>query len=308
MINAMQDLLPQLREIIASSGAEIGLSVLHLESDESINVNAETSFPMASVLKIPVLCEAFRQMENGEFQLDDRWELTYPVKNIGSGILTYLRDGLEPTVYDLLLMMIVISDNTATDMVMNRVGVERIDDYMKSLGLKNIHLPTNIRGLFHELVGEDASDPSWLLDDLTQEKDGPETRRESAAYSDGPDNNVSTPQDMTHLLAMIYRGQVVNRSACDAMLHIMLQQQINLRLPRFIPSTVPFAHKTGTLSGIRNNAGILYASTSNHIAITAFSRWDAAAVEDDLVAQHDHMNQVDTALGHIGRIIYGHFS
>lgn len=303
----MQSLIPQLQEIIEQSGAEIGLSALHIESDEEVNLNAETSFPMASVLKIPVLCEAFRQIDEGVFTLDDRWELTYPVKNIGSGVLTYLRDGLQPTVYDLLLLMIIISDNTATDMVMNRVGVSNIDGFMKSLGLQEIHLPFNIRGLFHALVGEEASDPSWLLNDLTQEKSGPETLRDGAAYSSGPDNNVSTPRDMTRLLAMIYRGQVVSRSACDEMLHILLQQQINLRLHRFIPSTVPFAHKTGTLSGIRNNAGVLYASPDAHVAISAFSRWDAEAVDDDLVAQHERMTQIDTALGHIGRVIYEHF-
>ena len=74
----------------------MGVSLTHIESGDEISINADESYPMASVLKIPVLCEAFHQMESGVFTLDNRWELTYPLKNIGSGVLTYLQDGLNP--------------------------------------------------------------------------------------------------------------------------------------------------------------------------------------------------------------------
>ena len=91
------------------------------------------------------------------------------------------------------------------------------------------------------------------------------------------------------------------------MLHILLQQTLNQRLPRFLPYGVPFAHKTGTLSGIRNDAGILYANEKNHIAITVFSRWDAEAVSGDKVAEWERMNAVDSAFGHIGKAVYDHY-
>jgi len=304
----VEKLQAQIQSAIDAGGADMGVSLIHLESGAEININADDSFPMASVLKIPVLCEAFHQMAVGAFTLDDRWELTYPLKNIGSGILTYLQDGLQPTVRDLLTLMIIISDNTATDMLMRRLGVAQIDAYMKTLGVGNIHMAFDIRGIFDDMFGHERADPNRYFGDWTQKREAPSPKRDGHAYSGGSDNNAATPRDMTRLCAMIYRGEVVSRTACDGMLHILLQQTLNQRLPRFLPYGVPFAHKTGTLSGIRNDAGILYAGENNHIAITVFSRWDAQAVGDDKVAEWARMEAIDSAFGHIGRAVYDHYS
>lgn len=303
----MSALEQTIQQAIDGSGAEMGVSLIHLESGEAIHINADAGFPMASVLKIPVLCAAFHQMAAGAFTLDDRWALAYPLKNIGSGILTYLQDGLNPTVRDLLTVMIIISDNTATDMVMRRLGVAQIDGYMKALGVGNIHMAFDIRGIFDDVYGHAGADPKTYFGDWAKQRIAPPANRESRAYSRGADNNSATPRDMTRLCAMIYRGEVVDRAACDGMLHIMLQQQLNQRLPRFLPYGVPFAHKTGTLSGIRNDAGILYASEQDHIAITAFSRWDAEAVGDDKVAEWARTDAIDSAFGHIGRAVYDYY-
>lgn len=304
----MEKLQAQIQSAIDASGADMGVSLIHLESGAAININADASFPMASVLKIPVLCEAFHQMAAGAFTLDDRWELTYPLKNIGSGILTYLQEGLQPTVRDLLTLMIIISDNTATDMLMRRLGVAQIDAYMKTLGVGNIHMAFDIRGIFDDMFGHEMADPNRYFGDWTKKREAPSPKRDGHAYRGGSDNNAATPRDMTRLCAMIYRGEVVSRTACDGMLHILLQQTLNQRLPRFLPYGVPFAHKTGTLSGIRNDAGVLYASETDHIAITVFSRWDAQAVGDDKVAEWARTEAIDSAFGHIGRAVYDHYS
>lgn len=304
----MEKLQAQIQAAIDASGAEMGVSLIHLESGAEININADAGFPMASVLKIPVLCAAFEAMAAGAFTLDDRWELTYPLKNIGSGILTYLQDGLQPTVRDLLTLMIIISDNTATDMVMRKVGVPQIDSLMKAWGVGNIHLAFDIRGIFDDMFGHEAADPNRYFGDWTQKRTPPSTNRDGHAYSRGADNNAATPRDMTRLCAMIYRGDVVNRAACDGMLHILLQQTLNQRLPRYLPYGIPFAHKTGTLSGIRNDAGVIYATEQDHIAITVFSRWDAAAVGDDKVAEWARCDAIDSAFGHIGRAVYDYYN
>jgi beta-lactamase class A len=303
----MSTLRSQIEAIVAASGAtSMGVALHHIESGEEINLNADESFPMCSVLKIPVLVEAFRQMRQGKFTLEDRWELTSAEKNIGSGILTYLQDGLTPTVRDLLTLMIIISDNTATDMIMHRLGVDQIDRTMHDLGLADIHMALTIRGIFDEMLG-DASDPARLFVDLDRHKTAPPVNRESRAFSSGPDNNVSTPRAMTRLLTMIYRGEIIDRAACDEMLYILLQQQLNARLPLFLPYGVPFAHKTGTLAGIRNDAGVLYCSEQSHVALTVFTRWDTEAVKDNKVAEWERISAVDAAFGHIGRAVYDHF-
>lgn len=304
----MSALAEKIEAIIATSGTtSMGVALEHLESGESSYHNADELFPMASVLKIPVLCAAFRQIQAGAFTLADRWELTATMKNMGSGILTYLEAGLQPTVRDLLTVMMIISDNTATDMVMNRVGVANIDQFMKELGLINIHLKMTIRGIFADIYGPEKADPDWLFGDLTQPKTMPPARRDGHAYSGSPENNASSARDMTRLLTMIYRGAVVNRAASDSMLYIMLQQQLNARLPRYLPFGIPFAHKTGTLAGVRNDAGVLYVNRQNHVAITVYSRWDAAAVKDDKIAEWEQTERIDSAFGQIGKAIFDHY-
>jgi len=304
----MYTLEAQIQSAINASGAEMGVSLLHIESGAEINLNADDSFPMASVLKIPVLCAAFRQMAGGAFTLDDRWELSYPLKNIGSGILTSMQDGVMPTVRDLLTLMIIISDNTATDMMMRRLGVAQIDALMQELGVGNIHMAFDIRGIFDDIFGHEVADPQRYFGNWTKKREAPPANRDGYAYRGGPNNNAATPRDMTRLCAMIYRGEVVNRAACDGMLHILLQQQLNQRLPRFLPYGIPFAHKTGTLSGIRNDAGVLYATDNDHIAITVFSRWDVNAIGEDKVAEWAHTDAIDSAFGHIGKLVYTHYS
>lgn len=303
----MKELRSRLQAIIEMVEADFGISIQHIESGDALHINADSSFPMCSVLKIPVLCAAFRQRSAGLFTLEDRWEVTFPEKNIGSGVLTYLRDGLSPTVYDLLLLMIIISDNTATDMIIHRVGLREIDGFMKELGLADIHVAMSIRDIFEDMGG-DAADPTWRLTELDKPKPPPPMRYDGRAFSTGADNDVSTAGAMTQLLSLIYRGEVVSRQACAEMLHILLQQQLNQRLPRYLPEGTPFAHKTGTLPGIRNDAGILYVNEDTHVAITVFCRWNWETVRDNPVAQQERMYQIDSAFGQMGKAVFDSYA
>ena len=288
--------------IIENSGAEMALSALHLESGQRIDVDAGRVFPLCSVLKIPVLVEAFRQIEEGLFTLDDRWQLTTAEKNLPSGILVFFDDGLAPTVRDLLTLMIIISDNTATDMVMNRLGAGSVTSTMHSLGLTDIHVPMTIRQIFDDLLP--SADPTQ---DMLALATAPRNRT-GRSYSLGPDNDVGTPAALTELLARIWRGELVSRASCNAMLEILLKQQLNDRLPRYLPPGTRCAHKTGTLPGIRNDSGIIYASGTSHIAVTLFSRWDDDAVADDPIANKETPIAIDSAFGRIGRLLYDTFS
>lgn len=136
----MADLRMQIEQTVAESGADIGVALRHLETGEEFMLNADTPVPLASVVKIPVIVAAFDQILQNRFQLDDRWMLKGNVKALGSGILRYLDDGLPLAVRDLLTLMTIISDNTATDMLMLRIGVKTINDLMHNYGLTNIHI------------------------------------------------------------------------------------------------------------------------------------------------------------------------
>lgn len=298
----LQALQEQIESAIHAADAHMGVAMRHLESGDEISIHADESFPMASVLKIPVLVEALRQVDAGKFTLDDRWELTTAEKNLGSGVLTFFDDGLLPTVRDLLTLMIIISDNTATDMVIHRLGTEAINQTMRDLDLQNIHLPLTIRQIFESILP--SADPTQDPYELAVRQSEFTPPANAAGYSKGPDNNVSTPRDMTTLLELIYAGRAASRAGCDEMLRILLKQTLNDRLPRFLPPGTRVAHKTGTLGGIRNDAGIIYVDDNQHVAVTVFAEWDHKAVKDDPVAERQRIFDVDSAFGHIARAIY----
>lgn len=303
----MTNLVEQIESIVADSGATaMGIAIKHLESGVEVNLNADLPVPLCSVVKIPVLCEAFRQLRAGKFSLADRWELTLAEKNLPSGVLVFFEDGLMPTVRDLLTLMIIISDNTATDMVMHRLGTAAIHNFMHELGLTNTHIVMTIREIFEDILP--SADPRQVLENLDQPPANPdEVRRTGRAYSQGSDNNIGPARDMNRLLELIWHGAVVDRAACDQMLHILLQQQLNTRLPRFLPYGTRVAHKTGTLRGIRNDSGIIYVNATSHVAVTVLTTWDALAVKGDSVATWERTEAVDSAIGHIGRAVYDYF-
>lgn len=303
---ALQTLQTKIEEAIAAANAQMGVAMLHLEKGDEINLLADESFPMASVLKIPVLVTAARQMDAGKFTLDDRWELTVAEKNLGSGVLTFFDDGLLPTVRDLLTLMIIISDNTATDMVINRLGKAAVTQTMRDLGLPTIHLPLTIRQIFESILP--SADPTQDPYALALKDQDFEPPADAAGYSRGADNNVSTPRDMTKLLELIYGGRAASREATAEMLRILLKQTLNDRLPRFLPPGTKVAHKTGTLSGFRNDAGVIYVDDRQHVAVTIFSAWDHKAVKDDPAAERQRMYDIDSAFGHIARAIYDYYA
>ena len=290
-----------LQSIIACVDAEISLFAHHIESGAEIDIDGDRVYPLASVLKIPVLVEAFRQIGQGRFSLADRFELTVAEKNLPSGVLTFFDDGLQPTLRDLLTLMIIISDNTATDMVMHRLGVESINQTMHGLGLTEIHVPLTIRKIFEDmLVSADPTQDLLELDKQPRKLDG-------VAFSLGPENDTGTPRALTRLLTMIYKAEILDRAACDGMLAILRQQQLNDRLPRYLPPGTPCLHKTGTLGPIRNDSGIIYINDNSHVAVTVFTRSTATIPEDDLIAKRAHTTAVDDAFGRIGRLLYDHF-
>lgn len=302
----MDTLRARVEEAIRASDASIGVAIRHIESGQELMIEADTPVPLASVVKIPVLVEAFRQLDAGLFRLDDRWPLEQRHKALGSGILCQFDVGLAPTVKDLLTLMIIISDNTATDLVMERLGVGAIDRTMHELGLPNTHVAHTLSEIFADMLP--SPDPDQDRYALARWEAEHGVRRDGFSYSLGPDNNVSTPREMTRLVEMIFKAEILTREACNAMLDILLKQQLNDRLPRFLPPGTRIAHKTGTFSGIRNDCGLIYANDTSHVAVTVLSTWDHDAVRRDPVAAWKRFVQIDTALGQIGLAAYEAFA
>ncbi len=267
-----------LRAIINRGPATAGVAVRHVERDEAVGFDADQPYPAASVFKIPVLVEAFRRMALGEFSLADRWELTEEDKSTGSGVLVRLMPGLQPTVHDLLTLMIIISDNTATDVLVRRLGPERITATMRELGLRDTVVAHTCRNLLRGMLG-DAQPRLSPVEMARYLKEHP-ISPDSPAYACTHDNNITTANEMVSLLVRVHTGEGLDALGIDAearqtMRGILLQQQLNDRMPRFLPPGVAVAHKTGSLSGpwaVRNDAGLLDLGDRGTVALAFFTR------------------------------------
>lgn len=264
----MEKLQAQIQSAIDASGAEMGVALIHVESGDALHINADAGFPMASVLKIPVLCEAFHQMAAGAFALDDRWELTYPLKNIGSGILTYLNNGLQPTVRDLLTLMIIISDNTATNRCIDAAGgFAAVTARMRDLGLRQTELN-------RYTIGRIPDDPNFK-------------------------ENITSARDLATLLELVWTRRAARDETCAAILDVLGRQQLRQRLPRWYPDTVKHFGKTGTTANPREgwaarNDSSLLSTPNGTVAMACLVRYDSNAVDG---------YAVDEGIGRVGAAV-----
>jgi beta-lactamase class A len=265
----------RLEAMAANFNGIVGVAIQNIETDETAQLNADELFPMASVYKIPIMVEVFQQIEGGHFSLNDRVELTEDMRALGSGILTLMDTGLKPTIKDLITLMIIVSDNEATDILLNKVGADNVNNTMKKLGLKNIQVNRTTRELIGDYLGlMDPKLKSMGRKELRQLPAGyitPEMEARAEKEFSKIMKDVATPKDMNALLIKIFKGEAVSPLYCKEMLRILGQQQFNTRLPRYLSEGSTVIHKTGTIGSTTNDAGIIFLPHC-HIAITVFTK------------------------------------
>jgi len=213
-------------EQIRTFPGRAGLYCQDLETGREWSVRGEEPFEAASVIKLPVLVEAFRQLEAGEAREDEVFAIRQEEKLPSCGALNYLHTGLEVTFLDLAVLMIILSDNTATNILIRRLGMDNIDRTIRALGMRS----TRLRRLLFD----------------------------SEAAARGVKNTIS-PGEMGRLLAALHRGEVVSPAASARMLQILGDQRLNGKMPFWLDGKVKCAHKTGEDSNITHDVGIVYA-------------------------------------------------
>jgi beta-lactamase class A len=217
----------------ASFSGEFGMCARNLSTGEFVGVRADAVMPTASVIKICVLCELYRQAGKGLVDLAQRREVMESDWWGGSGVLKELETGLTPTVTDLARLMIIVSDNVATGMLVRLLGKDRINETMRAWGLHDT-----------ELV--------W------KQKPGGDMR----------DYAVATPRDLARLMELIATDAVLTPDACAAVRDHLSRQQYLDQIPRFLPynpyaayvgepQSLTVANKTGFYPGIRADAAIV---------------------------------------------------
>lgn len=267
----------QIRTLISNitgRDVEVGVHAIHFGSGREISVNADNRFPTASTVKVPILFALYRKAETGEIDLGQRVPIIERHRTAGSGVLQDLDLGLEPTLHDLATLMITVSDNQATDMLYQTLGGAYIQRVATEIGMGETRVPRTIRALLYDMVGMDESDPGHTYA-MNREllRAG---QRNSGGWSlgVGDENDVSSPRDMVTLLTRIHQGEDPSRPACDAMLDILKRQKFNTVLPLLLPPEIEIAHKTGSLHGVRNDVGIVYApqESGGPYAVAVMSR------------------------------------
>lgn len=228
----------RIERLIAESGAEtVAVAFCDLTTGEQFLIKPDENFHAASTMKVPVMVEVFRQARAGMLSLDDRIPLKNEFLSIVDGSryalspdsdsegTLYRRIGQAETVRELLRLMIDVSSNLATNLLIERVTPERVMETMREIGARNIRV---LRGV------EDGK-----------------------AFQKGL-NNTTTARDLMVILRKIAERHAVSTRDSDEMIEVMLGQKFNEGIPAGLPKDVRVAHKTGSITGINHDAAIVY--------------------------------------------------
>jgi beta-lactamase class A len=296
----LERLRARLQEMANAFPGVMGVAVRDLKTGGEISINGDRLFPMASVYKIPIMVEVFRQIEAKKFSLDDRIEHDDEARTLGSGVLTLLSNGLKPTVKDLITLMIILSDNEATDILLKKVGAENVTATMRSLGLNNLRVDRTTFELIRDfiaLMDENVRGKSYqeIVALSRTQQVAPEAQAKAESEFAKVMKDVSSPRDMALLLEKIYKGEAASRESCQMMMTILGQQQFNQRLPRYLPESQRMAHKTGTIGSTTNDAGVMFVR-GNPVALVVFTVDKRAA-----------RGEVEERMGRLARAVYDFF-
>lgn len=226
-------LADRLTALAKAHKGKVAIAVKHLESGETFFLNADEAMPTASLIKFPIMVETYRQAKEGKVKLDEMLSLTKEEMVQGSGILTeHFSPGAQFSLRDAVRLMIVYSDNTATNMVLEKIGIPSTNTLMDELKLPNTRINAKV------------------FKGSTTSVDPARTKK----YGLGS----TTAREMVDLLELLHGNKLVSPEACKTMLDHLKKCDDKDKFPRFLPSTVTVAHKTGSVNNSRTDAGILY--------------------------------------------------
>lgn len=272
-----------IEQITSSVDTHFGIYVKCLDTNEEIAINADEQMDTMSTIKVPLMIEAFRQMGEGKFKLDDRYTLKNADKRPGTGVIRSLDEGDSLTVKDLLTFMIIVSDNTATDLMYSKVGgPQAVNALMDQYGLKSIRATGY------------ASD--WFA--ALREAGSAVKFHNERKHPFG----LSSPRDMGRLLEKIARGEAVSPQASEQMLGIMRGQLYRSRLPRYV-SGYDLPHKTGDfVPFIANDVGLLI-NPQHKIVICVFTdKQDMREGPTTLIGE-----EIENAIGRIAQQVADYY-
>jgi beta-lactamase class A len=232
------------RRLISTPG-RVGVVVEDEEGALLYERNSDDVFPAASVIKLPLVMALYAEVAAGRVELDERVAVRDRVD--GSGVLRYLRGVDDLSLRDHATLAIIVSDNTATNRLIDRLGVDVVNNYLDRWGCPR----TRLRRAMYDLRAKT-----------------------------GGIENVITPREAARLLRRLLRGELVDRATSDVVLAILRANQDDARLRRYLPSGTWAGTKSGSLEGVRHDVGVIRAERAVAVAGFAMELPSEAAGED----------------------------
>jgi beta-lactamase class A len=224
----------------------LGVAVLDLTNQHTLLLNADDVFPTASTIKIAILAELYREAQQGKLKLTDTYTLQQSDLVGGSGISNALTPGVTRlTLRDIAALMISVSDNSATNILIDRIGLEKVNALLDSLTLTHTRLRRKMM-------------------DIKAAAEGRE--------------NVATPREFMQLLEALYRGKVLNKQFTDDYFNLLSTPKSSY-IPRELPEDLKIANKPGELEGVRNDCGLVFTGSRPYIicAMSTYVRHEREA-------------------------------
>jgi beta-lactamase class A len=226
------DLADILNPLVGKHAGKVAIAVKHLPSGQSFYLNADEVMGTASLIKFPVLIETYYQVHEGKIKLSDPVTLRKEDMVPGSGVLTnHFSPGLTFPLADAVSLMIAHSDNTATNLVLDKIGIASVGKRMKSLGFPHTSIYAKVFKRSTSSIDMDSSKKYGL--------------------------GSTTAREMVGLFEMLNSNKLVDAASCRAMVATLKKCEDLAKFPRYL-NGVAVAHKTGSLDDAKNDAGLIY--------------------------------------------------
>jgi len=229
---AQTSLDDQVKQIVSTFKGKVNIFARNLDTGEIYGLNPDERVRTASTIKIAVMIEAFARVAEGKAKWTDEVVLTKEKKVSGSGILVELSDGLRLTLRDAVNLMMILSDNTATNLVLDVLTTDAVNARMESLGFKQIKIMRKIGSGGESMAGKDPENKKYGL-------------------------GFATPREMVLVMEKLERGEIISPAASKEMIELMKREQGRNAIGRSLWD-VPMASKYGALDRLRSAVGILY--------------------------------------------------
>jgi beta-lactamase class A len=229
----------------------------NLDTGRDYALRADEQTRTASTIKVPVMAEVFRQVAVGKIKWADEFVLTKEKKQGGSGVLSEFTDGSKIDLKTAVHLMIVISDNTATNLILEKITSDSVNDFMDTLGFRQTRSMRKIGGGGDSRAGAEPQNRLFGI-------------------------GSSTPRQMVQILEMLEKGELVSKEASAEMIAILRRQQYKDGIGRGLPDTIPSASKSGSLDRLRSDVGIIYTRRGRiAMAITVDDMMEVAYTQEN---------------------------